>query len=264
MTVIISTADVGPGKIGYKNLFTTSGVTVTASTEESGFEKENAYDWFGYDWWKPTATGDSWIRASFSGTKTANYMAIWGHDLSDHGSSVKPQYSTDSGASWNDADSAVMPSNNNTLFITWDDVGAADWRLLATNPSTIASIAGVQIGEALEFPRGMPEGFAPPSLAPMVKLKTARSESGVFLGGSKLSEGIEGRFNLDVLDPAWVRDTWQPFIDYAQTPKPFVFAWDDVTHSSEVVLAWITKKVPDPSYSSSLYMQISLEFEGTL
>ena len=264
MTIIISTADVGVGKIGYKNLFTTSGVTVTVSTETSGYAKENAYDGFGYDWWKPTATGDSWIRASFGSTQNANYMAVWGHDLSDHGSSVKPQYSTDAGSTWNDADSVVMPASNNTIFITWDDIGAADWRCLATNPSTIAAIAGIQIGESLDFTKGMESGFAPPSLVPMIKTKTARSESGVFIGGRKISEGIEGSINLSNIDPTWIRNTWVPFIDYAQTPQPFVFAWDDVTHSTEVVLAWIEGKVTPPQYQDPTYMSLSLKFEGTL
>lgn len=264
MTIIVSSAIPGPGKIGYKNLFTTSGATVTASTEESGFEKENAYDGFGYDWWKATVTGDSWIRASFAGAKTANYMAVWGHDLSDHGSSVKPQYSTDGGSTWNDAESAVMPADNSTIFITFDDISGADWRCLVNNPTTIASIAGIQIGEVLEFPYGMPVGFTPPSLVPVFELKTALSESGVFIGGSKKSEGIEGNFNLDNLDPAWVRSEWTPFIAHFQASKPFVFAWDDVNHTSEVVLAWVTNKIAAPSYSTPLYMRISLNFEGTL
>ena len=51
MSIIISGATAGPGKIGYKNLFTTSGVTVTASTEAATYAKENAYDGFGFDWW---------------------------------------------------------------------------------------------------------------------------------------------------------------------------------------------------------------------
>lgn len=264
MTIIISSTDNGAGKIGYKNLFTDAGVTVTASTEATGFEKENAYDWFGYDFWKPTATGDSWIRASFVSGKVSNYAAIWGHDLADHASSIKPQYSTNAGSTWNDCTSAVAPDDNSTIFFSWDDISAADYRILVTNPTTIAAIGGVQIGESLTFPHNMEIGFKPPSLTPIIEMKTARSESGAFIGGSQISKGIKGDFTLTNIDPAWVRSNWQPFIDHAQTPKPFVFAWDDVNHGSEVVLAWTPKDIPAPSYSNSLYMTISLMFEGTL
>jgi len=263
MPVIIDTAIPGNGKIGYKNLFTTSGVTVTASSEATDFDKENAYDGFGYSWWKPTATGDSWLRASFGTAQTANYMAIWGHDLADHGSSVKPQYSTDNGSTWNDADSAIAPADNNTIFITYDDIPGADWRLWVNNPTTIASIAGVQIGMALDLTKGMDVGFAPASLVPIVKTKTSLSEGGAFIGGRKISEGIEGSLTLSNLDPAWVRSDWIHFIDHAQTPKVFVFAWDDVNYSSEAVLAWVTKKIPNPTYSTPLLMKASLSFEGT-
>ena len=263
MTIIVSESAVGAGKIGYKNLFTTSGVTVTASTEATGYEKENAYDWFGYDWWKPTATGDSWLRASFGSAQTSNYMAVWGHNLADHGSSIKPQYSTDGGSTWNDAASAKMPANNNVLLFTWDDVSAADVRALVTNPSTIASIAGIQIGEILTLPHNMEIGYSPSTMTPELMMKTAVSESGAFIGGSKLTEGIKGDFKLTMIDPAWVRSDWQAFLNHAHTPKPFVFAWDSVNHSDEVVLAWVTRQQTAPSYSDSLYMDISLSFEGT-
>ena len=65
MAIIVGPSSVGAGRIGFKNLFTTTGVTVTASTEQVGYEKENAYDWLGYDWWKANSLGESWIRASF-------------------------------------------------------------------------------------------------------------------------------------------------------------------------------------------------------
>jgi hypothetical protein len=264
MTTIVSTSSVGAGKIGYHNLFEDSTATVAASTEATGYLKENAYDGLGYDWWKPTATGDSYLSASFGSAQTANYMTIWGHDFGTNGSSAKPQYSTNGGSTWNDAASSQSPTHNNTLFWSWDDISAADWRCLVTNPSGISVIAGVQIGQVLALPYNMSEGFAPPSLAPMVTLKTSQSESGAFIGGRVLNKGIIGKIDMSDLDPAWVRTYWVPFITHAQTPKVFVVAWDDQNHSSEVVLGWVKKQVPQPKYNTPLLMNISLDFEGNL
>lgn len=265
MAIIIGEAAIGAGGIGYKNLFADSGATITVSSEDNanGFYKENAYNSLGYDEWKPTASGESWIRASFGGARLANYMAIWGHDLADHGASIKPQYSTD-GIVWNDAATVVAPANNNVLFFGWDDLNVSHYRVLMDAPTTIPVIAGVQIGELLKLPHALEVGFAPPSLVPIHEIKTARSESGVFIGGSTISKGIEGSINLTNIDPTWVRTEWIPFIQHLQTPKPFVFAWDGETHPTEVVLAWIKakEKVPAPQYSSPLYMSISLPFEG--
>ncbi len=264
MSILISTTEVGAGKIGYKNLFTTTGVTVTASTEAAGYEKENAYDWVGYDWWKPTAVGDSWLRASFVAGQTSDYMAIWGHNIGTSGASVKPQYSTNGGSTWNDAAAAVAPSDDSTLFFSFASVNAADWRVLVNAPTTIPFIGGAQIGDALTLAHNMDVGFSPPSLVPEIELKTARSESGAFIGGSRMSVGIKSSFKLTNLNPAWVRSNWIPFIDHAQIPRPFVLSWDSVTNPTEVVLAWTTKQIQRPSYSSSLQMDISLDFEGTL
>jgi len=264
MAFIVGSSIIGVSRIGYHNLFESAGVAVTASTEASGYEKENAYDWFGYDWWKPTATGDSWLRASFGSSQLANYMAIWGHNLGTIAGNCKPQYSTDGGSTWNDAASVVAPADDNTLFFAWDDVTAADWRLLV-NGSTLPIIGGVQIGEAFKLPTNMEDGFIPPSLVPIITSKTAQSETGAFIGGSSLYEGIEGSFKLSNQDPTWIRDEWLPFLAHFQTPKPFVFAWDYDSHSTEVVLAWKPKgKVSAPRYNNVLYMDISLKFEGIL
>lgn len=252
------------GKIGYKNLFTTTGVTVTVSSEAVGYEKENAYDWLGFDWWKPTATGNEWIRVTFATAQAVDYFAVWGHDLADHGSSIYLQYSNDGGAFWYPAGTTATPTDNNTIFQSFTSISAKDWRIQVQNPTTIAAIAGLMIGESLDMPRNVEIGYEVSSLAPIVKLKTARSESGVFLGGSKQSEGVEGAIKATSLAPAWVRSDWVPFLQHAQTPKPFVWSWDSSDHADEAVLAWAKGQPETPKYSDSNYMDVSIEYEGTL
>lgn len=250
-------------QIGYKNLFTTTGVTVTASTEAAGYEKENAYDGVGYDWWRPTATGDSWIKVTFAAVQAADYVAIWGHDLSDHTSTYRVQHSDDD-AVWTNAFTAVTPTDNNTIYKSFTSSSHKYWRLLVNNPSTIASIAGVQIGEYMEMPHSAEVGFAVPTIAPKIESKTARSESGAFIGGSQLSKGIEGNISFTNIDPAWIRSDWEPFLVHAQTPQVFVIQWDNVTYTDEIMLAWISGDATPPNYSSPLYMNFTMKFEGTL
>ncbi len=72
MSIIVTGGQIQGGRIGYKNLFEDSGATVTVSSESSGYEKQNAYDWKQYDWWKPTGASSEWIAASFSTAKTAD------------------------------------------------------------------------------------------------------------------------------------------------------------------------------------------------
>jgi len=248
--------------IGYKNLFTTTGVTVTASTEATGYEKENAYDGFGYDWWKPTATGDSYLKVAFAAVQAADYVAVWGHDLSDHSSSYKLQYS-DNNTDWSDVFTAISPSDNNTIYKAFTSSSHKYWRLLVNSATTLPSIAGIQIGEYTEMPHNAEVGFAVPTIAPTIKAKTSRSESGAFIGGSQLSQGVDGNISFTNIDPAWIRSDLEPFITYAQTPAVFVMSWDTVTYTDEIMLAWTDSTISPPKYSSSLYMSFSIKFNGT-
>lgn len=264
MAIIVGEAiGAGAGKIGYANLFVDANATVTASSEEVGFEKENAYDWLGYDWWKPSANGESWIRASFASAQVANYMTIWGHDLNDHGSSIKPQYSNN-GVDWIDATVEVIPADNTVIFISWGDISAPHYRALITNPTTIPVIAGIMVGRVLDLPIGVSMGFEPPSLVPNIISKSAVSELGTFIGGSILSSGISGAFTLDLVEPGWVRNQWLPFIQHVQSPKPFVFVWDDARYGDDAVLGWVSKKVSRPVFNQPHFMTVSLAFEGQL
>jgi len=182
MAFIIPATANKKGRIGYKNLFTTSGVTVTTSSEVSGFEKENAYDWKPYDWWRPATTGTHWIRASFGAAKAADYMAISAHNLGTLGATIVCQYSTNGGSSWTDIGGTQAPIDDNVIFVTFDSTQAADWRTKVTNVYGITFIGVVSIGEMTELERGMEVGFAPPTLARDHKYYTSVSEGGVFLG----------------------------------------------------------------------------------
>lgn len=250
-------------QIGYKNLLTTTGVTVTASTEATGYLKENAYDGFGFDWWKPTATGDSWIKAAFAAAQTADYVAIWGHDLSDHSSTYKVEYSDDD-ITYTNAFTAVAATDNNTIYKNFTSGSHKYWKVTINSATTLPVIAGIQIGATMEIPHAAEVGFAVPTLAPTTEYKTARSESGSFIGGRQISQGIEGNIAFTNIDPAWVRSDWKPFIAHAQTPAVFVISWDTTTYTTEIMLAWVKDKIPAPNYSSPLYMNFSLPFEGNL
>jgi len=246
--------------IGYKNLFTTSGVTVTASSEDAGGEKENAIDWKSYDWWTPSASGVGWVRASFASAKAANYMAISAHNLGAQGVTIKCQYSTDGGSVWTDIGGTIAPTTDNVIFVTFDSTMAADWRFYV---SDIASIGVACIGETTELPVGMAAGFLIPTMALDDKFETSVSQSGVHLGNSLRRQNISFSISLNMLDPDWIRTTWSDFLEHARL-YPFFFSWDSENHSDEAVYLWVNKKIPKPAYSSPVQGKVSLHVEGNL
>ena len=262
MAIIIGPAASLKTKIGYKNLLTTTGVSVTVSDEAAGFEKEYAYDLSQWTWWKQSASGTSWLRASFASAKTANYMTVWGHNLHSVGGSVKPQYSTDGGATWNDAAGATAPVNDKLILITFNDVTAAKWQCLVTTSSGQSVIAGIQIGEMTEMERGLRPGFAPSTIAPDVEIRAGRSENGINIGTSVRYYGVSGTIKLTNLTPEWVRAELEPIIDHLNAGYPAVFSWDDVNYQDEAVLMWVTKQVPPVQYANPLYMTAVIPYEG--
>lgn len=249
--------------IAYKNLFTTTGVTVTASTQAAGFEKENAYDYKQYDWWKPTATGDSWIKVAFAAIQAADYVAIWGHDLSSHAATYKLQHSDDD-ITYSDAFAAVTPTDNETIYKEFTSSSHKYWRLLINAAATLPSIAGVQIGQTTTLETGLGTGLAIPAISPEVGSKTAMSELGVNLGASVKRTGVKGNIQMMNLSPAWVRSDLQPLIAHLNNGYPAVFAWNPASYPAETLLIWKTENIPAPTYTSPLWMGASIPFEGTL
>lgn len=266
MTIIVSSISGGVSVassaiIGYKNLLTTSGGTITSSSSETDYDAENIADWRPFTWWKPTTTGNSWVRVSFASSKVVNYFAVASHDLATSGSTIKLQYSTNGGSSWLDATSANPGTNDRAIVTTFDDITAADWRIYVSNPTTIAAIGVVSFGEKLELPYQQEVGFAPPTLSRDAEYRTNQSASGLFLGRSIERTGYPGMISISAIDQDWIRSDWEPFIDHAEL-KPFFFSWNESDFANEAVFAWTDGKISPSKYSSPLRMSISLKFNS--
>jgi hypothetical protein len=154
----------------------------------------------------------------------------------------------------------VAPTTGNTIFVTWDTVNAADWRLEVITTTGQSLIGVLSIGEMTELERGMESGFEPPTLARDHEYYTSVSEGGVFLGKSLRQITYSTSIDLKRVTPDWVRSTWTDILDHAET-KPFFFSWDIENHSDEAVFAWVNKQIPKPRYSDTIYMDVSLPIE---
>lgn len=242
----------------YDNLLETG--TVTASSEATGFAKENAYDWLAYDWWKPTATGFSYLTVDCGTAKPCDYLALHAHDLFTNGSSITLQYSTDDFvADINDAFAAFIPASDGPMVKTFPQLNVRYYRLRILAPN-ISSIGIAAFGAMLQLPTGVLTGFTPPTLMYDNEVTNHRSNGGAYIGRSVRrrggKKGIPLRFG-DV-SAAWVRADWAAFLDHAEV-KPFFFSWNQETYPDEAVFAWTEGKLRRPKHHKTLYMQIGLE-----
>ena len=255
-----SAGDLSLPRIGYQNLFDEPDAVITASKESVLYPKENAYSGFLYDWWSTGDIGTDYLYLKLSSKKSANYFAVFGHNLGTVGSSVQLQYSDDE-VIWVNATGAYSPAGTEGVFRAFDTIQAKYWRIKVNSPSQAPLIAVIMLGEALVFPWNPDVGFSPASLNFDDKYSNVQSQNGVFLGRSIYRSGTSGRISVDLLDPVWIRDVWMPFVQSTRT-KPFVFAWDYLNHPTEVVYCWTAKNQKPPKYSQPNYMRIDLHFEA--
>ena len=74
--------------IGYANLLETAS-SITVTSEATGFEKENAYNWNTFDYWKGTSTATQDYDIDMGSAQLATYAAIFAHDLHTQGATIE-------------------------------------------------------------------------------------------------------------------------------------------------------------------------------
>lgn len=262
------TETVFPPRMGVYTLFRDSGASVTVSAEDttSNGHKENAYkEGFTHDFWKPGSSGDHWLRVSLGTSARADYMAIAAHDLHNNGGSVKAQYSTDGGSTWNDAHNAVTPASSEPLMILFDEQQAADWRLHVSSSGAV-SIGVVHIGAVTKLRVGIQPPWTPPYLARDNRYVNQRSEGGQFVGRSLIAKGAQLSLDLQHVPMSWIRQTWEPVVREIEQ-YAFFFAARDLdavgSREREVFYGWMDSQ-PTAQYENPMWGSISLSARGLI
>lgn len=246
-----------PAMFGFNNLLNKG--TVTASTEATGYAKENAYDWNTYDYWQPTAV-PAYLTVDMSVATTCDYFALAAHDLFSNSASIQLQYSSDNFAlDINDAFAAITPTDNSPIFQSFTSQSARYWRVVLTGG--ISSLGFVLFGDRLDSPVNVRDPFELVPFSRDSKVTTNVSEGGQFLGRAVVRDGANGSLEMDLLTPAWIRSNWDTFAAHIET-KPFILQWDNTNYPDETVLAWLTGSVPTPEYSRPQFLTVELKFKA--
>lgn len=85
--------------LAYENLLEHADSTVTATSEATGYDVENCFDWLTHDYWQATAAGTNYVTVDLGSAKPVDYWAVFAHDLQDNAGGVRVQYSSDNFAS---------------------------------------------------------------------------------------------------------------------------------------------------------------------
>lgn len=253
--------------IGYHNLLNDPTVTSivadpAGNPAAAGFEIANVHDWLDHDFWKATTAGvDAGFKLTLSGALTADYFAVAAHDLFTQGATIQLQYWT--GAAWADAVAAFGPADNGVRFKTFNSISAAQWRVLVSGaPTAAVSLGVVSFGNRLTIPAPVGLGFSPPNFAHADQILNNRANGGALLGRSVIGKGIDlDSISFDLLDPAWMRTNWIPFMEHA-TKYPFFFQWNDSDYNNEGALVWTSGPISRPQYNQPKHMSARLDLVG--
>ena len=241
--------------IGYDNVLETA--TLTVSSEATGYDGENVADWFTWDYWKPAATGTSYITAVLPTASKVDYFAVFGHDLSETGSTIQLQYSANSGSTWYDLTAPLEAEDSQVIFKTLSEVSATHYRIALACPTSVASIAVIAFGERLELPKSAPLNVTPAPYSFGNTYLSSKSDTGRLLGRTLLRKESEVSIEAKLVEPEWVRDNWLPFIAHAEA-KAFFYSWNYEDYPEDSAYCYIDKKADPVKYRDGIWNDIKL------
>jgi len=244
------------GSILYGGIFEQE-VTLSALNYIDGFPPENAVDGLTYDSW--AISEDSWIKAESEQTKVANCVGFYAVK-SNQDASFSVQFSDD-GITWQIARDRA-PLNDGANFYTFSDKISKYWRIYIWTEEDVY-IGGLILSQVMNLELGLPPNFASPFYNRKIETKTYKSDAGQYISGTILRKGIEGSIRIINLTERFIYSKWIPFVDYVQEfQRPFLFSWDPINHSNEVVLCYVKNDIDAPRWQSKNYLSASIDFEG--
>ncbi len=242
----------------HDNRFTDSGVTVTASTEDTANDgyAANAYDGRTDDAWIPTSA-PAWLRVSGTGL-TADAIGLYMPDIATQGASVALQYSDDGGTTWVDVISAITPTGNAPIVRQFSSQSHDDWRIYVTGATCKTAV--VMIGQQLALPVGMRVGYAPIHLSRERDIFNSVSDGGQFLGRAVVGKGGKGKLTLTNLTRSWIDSNWCNLINALEAGL-FFFARDTSSYPDEAALCWTAEQPAPPRYTTTTLLRAEIDVE---
>ena len=203
-----------------------------------------------YSRWTPTAGAT--ITATFSGSKSIDYAAIY--VTASAGTYTLEWYN---GSAWAAIGSALSRTGAGCVAWVFESVSASALRIVC---SSTPSIAVFKAGARTQIPVGIGVGYEPSLYNPTEKLTNTISVTGQILGTQIESARIEESLTFDVIDPDWIASNWMTIRNLMRTVGVF-FAWNLKDFSEHVIYGAVVGD-PSASFSQIDAMKLSMRLEG--
>lgn len=251
-------------KFYYDTMLGSIGSTLVATSTASGdYAVAYIYNWLETNMWKAANTTTPMYLTYDAGagnTKTADYLAILGHNLNTIGATITLQYSTDNfAADVNDAFTGEAPTSDNVYLKEFTEPAAKRyWRLKITGTLSVAPYLTLCVwGSKTEL------DWATASFDPYeqeVKAVMGLSYGGYVTGIHTQYTERKLSLKFDDADSTLynkVKTWWD-----TQGLKNFFVAWDRTNNPSDVYLMRAEEKFNNPFNATGLYRDISISLTG--
>jgi len=246
----------GLPKILYESRFMDA-VPVASSTAAGNFNVLNLRDFRPYTQWKPAAMPAT-VTVDSGAAKSADYCAVYGHDLFTQGATLEVRRSTDNFAANDVLVATILPASNDPFILQFASVSFRYWRIKVTG-ATAPSLAIAALGVALEMPRRLREGFDP--VGRVVKGQYNQSVKGHPLGRAVLYEEWSEALQFKNLTWTFIRTSWLAAWRAHLRGNPWIFVWDPTDHASEIFLVAAKDQFKTPHHVGE-FADLSLDVMG--
>ncbi len=242
----------------YTNLFSTG--TVTASTEATGYDKENAVSESTYDQWSPT-TLPAQLIVDMGTSTAADCAALVAHDCGTKAVTVNVAHSSDS-VSWTQVGS-VLPTDDSPILFLFASASNRYWRFRFTGAGDEPFIGVAMIGERFNMPSGIVTPYAPMWASKQYDMLPSTSIGGQFLGNRIIRKSAETSVNFIPVSGSFAETDLRPFMEHYNQGKAFVFASSPSVFDLDVGYCWKTPGgLIRPSYDEDgNWLNVSMDIQ---
>ncbi len=223
-----------------------------------GFESINAMDWRDFTLFEAPA-GATILRIKIGSlSELLNTVCVWWLPYSGT-AFLYFDIAGPGGVTWSQIASMVAGVDGGMKWIDFPDETISADGYLRVVIVTDAPIRFRQIsaGKKLQFPVGQWAGISPPNLYQGVVTTNIVAVNGSIIGRNVRRLEKRGKLDINLLDPSWVRDYFDPFNRHAGR-YPFWYRWHPVGYPTEMAFAAADEIVAPTNERPSPKMRIEM------
>lgn len=239
----------------WNNIFASG--TLSASSEATGYPKENAISEATYSAWQPSSL-PAQLTVDYGSPVAVDSAALVAHNCGTSGNTTLVESSTDN-STWTTR-ATITPTDDTTILALFTSVTARYWRFNFSG-GTAPFVGVAMAGARFNFPAGVMPPYTPVWLSQRYELLTATTLGGQFLGNRVLRQGGQTSINLVSVDRTFGESTVLPFREHFNSGKAFVWAAGPSVFDKDVGYVWRTEgSLLAPTYDESgVLMSVNME-----